>query len=425
MTTVQADWQPRVLAAVDAASDQLAALVGGLVRIPSVTGTDAEHDLVHHLAERCATDGLEVDHWRIDLNAAVADVNFPGMEAPRTQAFGLVGRLPGRGDGPSLMLNCHLDVVPPGDLRTWTGPDPFDGAVRGGRVHGRGACDMKGGLAAALIAIRALARTGVPLRGDLLLAGVQGEEDGGLGTFATLARGWRADVCVIPEPTDLALVPANAGALTFRLRVPGRAAHASRRTLGVSAVDKLWPITRALAELEAKRNAEVDPLMRRWPIAYPISLGVVHAGDWASTVPDLLVAEGRMGVALGELAETARRDLEDAVADACAADPWLRDYPVEVRWWGGQFGPGRVDSAAPLVAAVARAHAAVGGGPQETYGVPYGSDLRLMVAAGVPTVHYGPGDGGLAHGPDESVPLAQVLTCARTLAALALEHCGT
>ena len=98
---------------------------------------------------------------------------------------------------------------------------------------------------------------------------------------------------------------------------------------------------------------------------------------------------------------------------------------MRVQWWGGQFGPGRLPPDAPLLAAVGRAHAGVGGGAQEVYGVPYGSDLRLMVGAGVPTVHYGPGDGALAHGPDESVPLAQVLTCARALAVLALEHCGT
>ena len=132
-----------------------------------------------------------------------------------------------------------------------------------------------------------------------------------------------------------------------------------------------------------------------------------------------------MGVALGEPVEDARAALERAVDQASAADPWLRDHPVSVQWWGGQFGPGRLPPGAPLVAAVERAHASVGGERPEVYSVPYGSDLRLMVGVGVPTVHYGPGDGGLAHGPDESVPLSQVLTCARALAALALEHCGT
>ncbi len=133
-----------------------------------------------------------------------------------------------------------------------------------------------------------------------MIAPVVGEEDGGLGTFALLRRGITADACLVPEPTDLDLVPANGGALTFRLHVPGRAVHASRRTEGVSAIDNLRPVLDALLALETRRNTDVHPLMARWPIAYPISLGTVHAGDWASTVPDLLVAEGRLGVALDE-----------------------------------------------------------------------------------------------------------------------------
>src|SRR4029453_18037509 len=160
---------------------------------------------------------------------------------------------------------------------------------------GRGACDMKGGLVAALAAVRALCRARVPLGGDLLVACVQGGEDGGLGTFAMLGRGWRADACVIPEPTGLHLVPATAGALTFRLRVPGRAVHAARRPEGGSAVEKFWPLFQALRALERARNAEVDPLLSRWEVAYPIEVGMVRGGDWASSAPDLPVAGGRPG----------------------------------------------------------------------------------------------------------------------------------
>ena len=159
---------------------------------------------------------------------------------------------------------------------------------------------MKAGLVAARWAVRALRSTGVPLRGDVLVASVEGEEDGGLGTFGLLRRGWTADACVVPEPTGLDLVPACAGALTFRIRIRGQATHASRRTDGVSAIEKLWPVWQALVELERTRNADVDPLLERWPIAYPLSIGTVHAGDWPSSVPDLLVADGRLGVALDE-----------------------------------------------------------------------------------------------------------------------------
>lgn len=416
-----------MLECLDAEREDLLRLLTDLVRVPSVTGSDAEHEAQALLAAEMDSFGLDVDHWPIDLEGLSRDPAFPGSEAPRTQAWGLVGRLPGGAGGgevAGLLLDGHVDVVPPGDPDAWTG-DPWSGRVDAGYVHGRGSCDMKAGLVAALAAARAVRAAGVPLRADLLVASVVGEEDGGLGTFATLRRGWTAQACVVPEPTALQLVPASAGALTFRLRLRGRATHASRRSEGVSAVEKFLAVFGALRDLEARRNATVDPLMARWPIAYPLEIGVVRAGDWPSSVPDLLVAEGRLGVALDEPVAAARADLEQAVAAACAADPWLADNPIEVQWWGGQFASGRLPPDSDLLAAAARAHAAVSDAPQEVYGGPYGSDLRLLVGiGGIPTLHYGPGDSVLAHAPDERVPVAEVLTAARALAVLAVDRCG-
>ena len=398
------DWAARVLTELDAATAATESRLAGLIAVPSVSGTAPEHEIQGVLAAELTVDGLEVDHWRLPLDELLAEPDFPGVEVERDEAWGLVARLRGDGDGPALMLNGHVDVVPVGDPAQWSSPDPFSGRVVAGELHGRGACDMKAGLVAALAAVGAVRRSGVRLRGDLLLACVPGEEDGGLGTYATLRRGWTADACVVPEPTGLDLVPACAGALTFRLRVPGRATHASRRTEGVSALEKLLPVLAALQRLEAERNREVDPLMRRWPLAYPLSIGRVRCGDWASSVPDLLEAEGRLGVALDEPVDDARAALEHAVAQACAEDAWLRDHPVEVEWWGGQFASGRLPGDSDLAERVA--------------------DLRLLTAAGIPTLHYGPGDAALAHAPDERVPLADVHTTARTLALLALDVCG-
>jgi acetylornithine deacetylase len=419
------DWAARVLAEVDAGADAAEARLAALVRVPSVGGTDPEHEIQALLAAELTALGLEVDHWRLPLPELLAAPDFPGVEVERDEAWGLVGRMAGRGDGPALLLNGHVDVVPVGDPTAWSTPDPFSGRVVAGELHGRGACDMKAGLVAALAAVGAVRRAGVPLRGDLLLACVPGEEDGGLGTFATLRRGWTADACVVPEPTGLQLVTANAGALTFRLRVPGLATHASRRTEGVSAVEKLVPLLAALQRLEADRNADADPLMARWPLAYPLSIGRVQAGDWPSSVPDLLVAEGRLGVALDEPVEEARAALEDAVAEACAVDPWLREHPATVEWWGGQFASGRLAAGSDLAERVGAAHAvASGAGTPERWGAPYGSDLRLLAGAGIPTLHYGPGDAVLAHAPDERVPLTELHTAARTLALVALDVCG-
>jgi acetylornithine deacetylase len=318
-------------------------------------------------------------------------------------------------------------VVPPGDLNAWD-EDPFHPVIVAQDGHqvmrGRGTCDMKAGLVAAWEAMRLVREAGITLAGDVLLAPVSGEEDGGLGTFALLRQGVRADACVVPEPTNLDIVPANGGALTFRLRVPGRATHASRRTEGVSAIEKFVPILHALAELEAERNAQVDDLMQRWPIAYPLSIGVVQAGDWASTVPDLLVAEGRLGVAIGESMDSARRSLEQAVARACREDEWLSTHPVTVEWWGGQFASGSTPVHSPIVDVVRNKHLHITGNDLELYGGPYGSDLRLLTGiGGIPTVQYGPGDSAAAHAPNEWVALEDVLTCASVLAEVIVVTC--
>ena len=418
-----------VLVAVDARQEETLDLFARLVAIPSTGGSAAECEIQHVLADLLHDDGFDVEIWPLDLDDLTADTEFPGMEVARHEAYGVVATRAGHAPdlGRSLLVDGHTDVVPPGDLGRWSG-DPYElrRVTREGRdlLLGRGTCDMKGGLVASIVAARALRAAGVRLAGDLTIAPVVGEEDGGLGTFALLRRGVTADACVIPEPTDLDVVPANAGALTFRLRIPGRAVHASRRTEGVSAVDKLVPTLAALEALETRRNADVQPLMRRWRPAYPISIGTVHAGDWASTVPDLLVAEGRLGVALGETVADARAELEAAVSELCADDDFLREHPITVQWWGGQFAPGTSEDD-DLVERVRRAHllAAPGARPQEVYGAPYGSDLRLL-APSMPVLQYGPGDTRTAHAPDESVAVDDLHAATRALALLYLEHCG-
>ncbi len=185
------DWRARVLQHLDEHAPEMLVALGDLVRIPSVTGTSVENDGQAEMARRLTADGFDIDYWQIDLDEIQAEDDFPGMEVERDEAWGLVARLPGRGGGRSLMLNGHIDVVPPGDLGAWSTDDPYSGTVDSGRLFGRGACDMKAGLLAARFAMRSLRAVGVPLRGDVLLASVQGEEDGGLGTYSLLRRGWR------------------------------------------------------------------------------------------------------------------------------------------------------------------------------------------------------------------------------------------
>jgi acetylornithine deacetylase len=411
----------RVLDALDEQTlvDDLVAMI----RVPSVTGSDAESDLQHWHAERLRTLGFDVDAWKLDLDELAAHPDHPGTEAPRTEGYGVVGVL-GPSGVPELVLQGHVDVVPTGDLDKWPHRDPWSGTITEGVVHGRGACDMKAGVAANLAVARALVVSGVRLERPFGLHAVISEEDGGLGAFATMLRGHRAEAAVITEPTSGDVVVANAGALTFELRVSGRAAHGSAKLSGHSAFDAFLPVYTAMAALQHERNAHPDALFQGNPLPYPISVGTVRAGDWASSVPDLLIAEGRLGVQIDEPPAEARAAFEDAIAEACRRDPWLRDNPVEVAWPGGQFASGQIDPAHPLVAEVLGAIRDTEGRHASLGAAPYGSDLRLYTGVGgIPTLHYGPGDVRYAHAPREHVAIAEVIATARTLAVLAARRC--
>lgn len=412
--------EQRVLDAIDAtwAMDRLVELM----TIPSITGSAAESEAQHRLAAYFDQLGLDTDHWAVDLPQALAHPDFPGLEAARTEAWGLVGSTGGQ-DGPTLVLNGHIDVVPPGDATLWQS-EPFTPRVAGDVVHGRGACDMKAGVVAALVAAKAVHDSGVRLAGTLALHSVVGEEDGGLGAWATLQRGHRGDAAVILEPTSGTVHTANAGALTFRIEVAGRAAHGATRDIGVSAFEVFWPIHLALRELETERNTDPDIRLREHGLPYALSIGSVHAGNWASSVPDRLVAEGRYGVAIGEPSDAARKLFEDRVAAACAADPWLTDHPAAVSWSGGQFGSGTLPPGHPLLGWVQSAAAEIRGVTPPERAASYGSDLRLYAAADIPTVHFGPGDARFAHSVLEQVEMSDLLSIARATALLVLRTCG-
>ena len=408
----------RVVEAVD--TEAIVADLAPLVAMPSVGGSAGEVAIQRWCADRLAALGAEVDLWTLDLPALRESPGYPGEEVVRDEALGCVGTV--GPSAPALILAGHTDVVPPGDLGGWAS-DPWLLREEGGLLYGRGACDMKGGLAAVLGAVSALRSTGVRLRRSVAVHCVVGEEDGGIGAHATLQRGHGGGACVIAEPSGATVVPANAGSLTFRIEVPGKAAHGSTRTEGVSALDAAAPVLTALRELERRRNRDVDPLLAHLEVAYPLSIGVVRAGDWASTVPDLLVAEGRYGVRIGEPVDRARAEFESTVAAACDSDPWLSSHPARVSWPGGVFASGKLADGHRLLDDVRSACTDAARWTPETRGAPSGSDLRLYAAAGIPTLLLGPGHLATAHATDEHVAVADLVACARAYALLALRYC--
>jgi acetylornithine deacetylase len=413
--------EQRVLAAID--QHTLLAFLGELVAFPSLAADESAAQ--QHIAAKMQSLGFETDVWDIDFETLTQHPAF-SWEVERTSGLGVVGTIGAQRGGKSLLLNGHIDVVPAGDPANWSS-DPFVATVRDGKVYGRGALDMKAGLVAALWAAAAIQQCGVQLRGRLHVASVIGEEDGGCGTLATIVRGYIADAAIIPEPTRLSVAPAQAGAHNVRIRVPGLSAHGCYREEGVSAIEKYMVVHAALVALEARRNERMrHPLFSQYRLPYPLSIGTVHAGNWPSSVAEELIAEGRYGIGIGEDSQAARRELEAAVAAAAQADPWLRDHPPIVEWWGGTFEPAECPIDHPIVELVRAAHQVTTDGPAPTLeGMTYGADMRLLVhQGGMPTVMYGPGDVRLAHKPDEYVPIADIMTVAHTLALTALRFIG-
>ena len=238
--------------------------LAGLVAIPSWEGK--ERAAQEYMAAVMAGLGMDLDVWEIDEAELRRHPDY-ATEIEREDPLGVVGRVGwgaggrdggtvdgnGNHESRTLVLNGHVDVVPPGDEGRWETP-PFEMVARGGRVYGRGVLDMKGPLVAGLAGVKAVLDGGAGLGGSLLFQSVIGEEDGGLGTLASALRGHVGDGAVVLEPTRLAVATAQAGALNFRLTVPGRAAHGALRHEGLSALENFMRLYGDLMDFE--RGAE-------------------------------------------------------------------------------------------------------------------------------------------------------------------------
>ena len=422
MTKLDDELVGAIRGAVGARREEAVRLLQELVRTPSVTG---EEGAVGVVVERAFSErSLVVDTWSATPEEMEPYVEHVGEQSSYENRPNVVGVRRGSEGGRSILLNAHIDTVDPGDPAAWR-EDPLSGTVEGDLLYGRGSCDMKGGLVTHLLALDALSDLGLTLRGDVTVAATVGEENGGLGALSTLLRGYRADAALITEPTRLALVPAQGGSLVFRLKVPGRSAHAAARDEGVSALEKFVPIFENLRELEQERNALLShPLYEGVRNKVPINIGLVRAGNWASTVPESLVAEGRVGLIPGEEVDPFKDLISERIATVAGRDPWLREHPPELIWFGGQFAPTEVPPDAPICEAVKKAHERVTGEEPLVEGVPYGADMRLFVRFGeMPCVMYGAGDVNVAHAPDEHISVTELLTAASTLACLLADWC--
>ncbi|HEY5903109.1 MAG TPA: ArgE/DapE family deacylase, partial [Anaerolineales bacterium] len=385
------------------------------------------HEVQCLIAAKLASLGLEVEIVPSRFDELRHHPAFGDDGFSPTDRINVVGRWRGTGSGQghSLILNGHVDVVPPGDLALWM-DSPWSGAIREGRLYGRGSCDMKAGLCAGIFAVDVLQRLGFRPARDVLIESVIGEESGGVGTLTTILKGYTADAVILLEPTRLELSPVQSGALTFRLTVPGRSIHAAMKPYGVSAIEKFALLLNAINELSDERHRRFKHDLYEDPANIaPINIGTVRGGDWHSTVPEEVIAEGRMGVLPGESNEAARQALEGALLRTAQADPWLSQNPPRIEWFEGQFESGQTPLDHPFLQQLRKAHEEITGVGPAVHGVTYGSDMRLFTNhAKIAATHYGPGDVANAHAANEFVPLDEVVTAAKVVAWMITRWCG-
>jgi acetylornithine deacetylase len=280
-------------------------------------------------------------------------------------------------------------------------------------------------LVAGLIAITALLKAAYVPKGSVWIQSVIGEESGGAGTLASVIRGYCADAAIVLEPTRMAICPVGAGAATFRIKLQGRAAHGAMRQEGVSAVEKFYVLLSAVQELERSRHLKFQhPLYKQQELVSPISIGKVQAGDWPSTVPESLAAEGRFGILPRENISSARKEFESAIRNAAEKDDWLRNNPPTVQWFEGQFESTDTDVDSAIVKQLKETHTEIHHKEPQIHGVPYGSDLRFFTNdAKMSGVLYGPGDVRVAHSLNEFVPINEVIDVAKTIALMIVRWC--
>jgi acetylornithine deacetylase/succinyl-diaminopimelate desuccinylase family protein len=428
-----------VRGAVDGRRDELVALVRELVAHPSENPkllADAAAQARATVAEAACQDAVAAQLSSLGLSIDRFDA-LPGRQD-------VVGRLAGAGGGRSLILNGHVDVVPAGDRAAWP-HDPWAGELEGGRLWGRGACDMKGGIACGIVALRALAEVGVRLAGDVVFQSVVDEETGGPGTRAALQRGHVADAAIVLEPTAGEIVTVEGGLEWVRVVVRGRtghsavryrSVHAGGRGEAVSAIEKAVKLLAAVGELERHWAVhKVHPLMPRGITT--INPGVIAGGSGggADGMPNGMVAYSNfadycsLGLSLkylpSERAGDVKAEFEEYLARIAAADPWLREHPPEIEWGvsGVSFPPSEVPSDHPLVTSVSGAFRAVAGEPR-LGGFEAVSDLAWLAEAGIPAVLYGPGDVAQAHSSAEYVAVDELVEVASVVALALCDWCG-
>jgi acetylornithine deacetylase len=414
----------RVIETVERNWERQLDFLRGLVQRPSTLGNEAlaQRFVARELGEM----GLGVDVWQMDHAKIAEQPGYSPVEWSYEGRPNVAAKWEtSSGGGRSLILNGHVDVVPVTPEHYWT-YEPWGAEVVDGRMYGRGAADMKSGIAAMVYAVRALREAGVSLKGDVTLETVIEEECTGNGTLATLARGYEADAVVIPEPLGQTLLEAQVGVMWARISVRGRGAHAERASQSVNAISKAYSMIRAVQELETQVNAAGDRPTQFREIEHPLNynVGIVRGGDWASSVPEECTLEVRISALPGEDLGEVQARFESHLLETARADSWLAENPPEISFYAFRAEGCAIDRNEPILTSLRECHRSVTGKDPGFMSFTGTTDVRFFnLYRGIPATCYGPVGANL-HAPDEWVDLESIKEVTKVLALTAMHWCG-
>ncbi len=432
MTTVDNRLETEILQAIANSEAELVELASDLINFHTPVREHGdqpqqERALQEYLAARLERAGAAIRLWEPDA-AKLADnpqlptgLTFVGVPQ-------LAATFAGAGGGPSMLFNGHIDVVLPGPLDLWSS-DPFRAEVRDGRLYGRGACDMKGGVACMVLAAETLARLGVRLGGDLIVNTNSDEESSGCGSLACVADGVAADAGICPEPTDAEIYLASRGSISVKVIVAGRSGHVEirqphwREGGAVNAIEKAEIVLGAVHEL-GQRWAQQE---HAYLAPGSITPTVIHGGDWFVNYParcEVTLNISYLPAAADEhgYGGRVRNEVEAAIRAATDRDPWLAENPPELVW-GPDLPPFEIPNEHPIVEVMSEASRRSGREPKLGFTDSWFDAASFMRADAGAVVGYGPTPHG-QHGIDEHVSVADLVACAQALALAAVNWCG-
>lgn len=409
---------------ISARRDQITGILKDILRIPSVTGEEAE--IQKYFSKYLRDLGLVIDEWEPDIDELKRHPAFVPVESDYKGRPNLVATMKGTGSGRSILLNGHVDVIPAGPRDAWS-VDPWGGEIIDGKIFGRGASDMKSGLAAMTAAVKILRDLEIKLNGDLILEYTVDEELSGNGTLACVMRGYRADAGVSLETSSMKIQPACIGRIWFEIKVRGKAAGIQNRRNGVNAIDLGYRIKNAVDAYEALRISEQGhPLFENRVEALPCIIGDFKAGNYPSSFPDLCVLRGSLATLPNEDSNQVKASFKKYLEEYANEDPWLRTNQPELVYKGYFAEPSEMELSHQFLSTIKSSFTSALGRDPVISGRTGAADIRFLNKYGnTPSLIFGPGDTLQMHATDEYVRIDDVVDAVKVLLSTMVAWSGT